>query len=54
MMIDNGRQSLSLCGPWLGLTEYTPPILESNQDLGVLILLRCFLGPLAISGDYQL
>jgi len=25
-----------------------PPILDSNQDLGVLILLRCFLGPLAI------
>jgi len=26
-----------------------PPILESNHDLGVLILLRCFLGPLAIN-----
>jgi hypothetical protein len=25
-----------------------PPILERSHELGVLILLRCFLGPLAI------
>jgi hypothetical protein len=27
-----------------------PPILESSQDLGVLIRFKCFLGPRAISG----
>lgn len=51
-MIESGRQSLNLCGPWLGLTVKIPPILDSSQDLGVLILLRCFLGPLAIYGGY--
>ena len=46
--MERGRHSLSLWGPWLGLVALIPPILERSQDLGVLILLRCFLGPLAI------
>jgi hypothetical protein len=46
--MERGRHSLNLWGPWLGLVALMPPILESIHDLGVLILLRCFLGPLAI------
>ena len=48
MMIERGRHSLSLWGPWLGRVALIPPILERSHDRGVLILLRCFLGPLAI------
>lgn len=44
-----GRHSLSLWGPWLGLVALMPPILDRSQDLGVLILFKCFLGPLAMN-----
>ena len=46
--MERGRHSLSLWGPWLGLVALMPPILESSHERGVFILLRCFLGPLAI------
>ena len=48
MTTDRGRHSLSLWGPWLGRVALMPPILERSQDRGVLILFKCFLGPLAI------
>ena len=49
MMIERGRHYLNLCGPWLGLVAYVPSIFDKSQDFGVLIFLRCFLGPLAIN-----
>jgi hypothetical protein len=49
MMIESGRHSLNLCGPWLGLVAYVPSILDKSQDFGVLIFFKCFLGPLAIN-----
>ena len=54
MMMERGKHSLSLWGPWLGLVALMPPILDNNQDLGVLILFKCFLGPLAIDGLFNI
>jgi hypothetical protein len=41
----NGRHSRNLCGPGVGRGAKTPPIFESIQCDGALILFKCFLGP---------
>lgn len=46
--IANGTDSLNLCGPYDDLVAHFPEVLSSNQDFGVLTLLMCFFGPLAI------
>ena len=42
-----GRDSLSLCGPELGLGANTPESLSSIQCLGAASLFKCFFGPRA-------
>jgi|LakMenE18May11ns_1017448.scaffolds.fasta_scaffold8406026_1 hypothetical protein len=47
-MIDKGRHSRSLWGPYDGLVAHLPPNLLNIHECGVVILFICFLGPLAI------